>query len=335
MVYRPQNTTKHSLSGVGAMTMGDTTAYQDINDEEMNRSETKTCAYHICDNESSPIRQKCGLLVKNETFKSFMLVLIITNSIMMGIATFDFVTQDEYTAFVFERIDLAFLIVFTIEIIMHFIYRGGEFFNKRFLVFDLVIISFSWAFASMQVFRAVRIVRATRVMSRIKDIRDMTEALCHAATRIFAVGLLLILFFYICGVMFTQLFKDLYADGITDRDYFSRLDKTLFTLFQLMTLDSWASVTKQVMVVYPWAWAPIIAFILISSFTVLNLVIGIMCDAVAEIHEEHDDKLGEHIVNACSTMTDRSESYVNALEMKVDELTDLVEKLLKDHVRHD
>ena len=159
---------------------------------------------------------------------------------------------------------------------------------------------------------------------RMEDIRDVTSALVHATTRILAVGLLLILFFYICGVMFTELFKDLYANGVTDQDYFSRLDKTLFTLFQFTALWDWSVITRQVMVVYPWAWAPIITFILISSFTVLNLVIAVICDTVHKVHEK---KVKAQIVFADFTMTDRSESYVNALEMKVEELTDLVENL--------
>ena len=147
--------------------MDETDAYQDINDEEMNRSETENCAYNnMCGNKSSPIQLTCKVLLENEAFQSFMIILIIINSIMMGIATFDFVTEDEYTAFVFERIDLAFLVIFTIEIIMHFIYRGRELFGKKWLLFDLMVISFSWAFTSMQVFRAFRIVRATRLISR-------------------------------------------------------------------------------------------------------------------------------------------------------------------------
>jgi hypothetical protein len=81
-----------------------------------------------------------------------------------------------------------------------------------------------------------------------------------------AIGILLFLVSYIFAVMFTQLFKNLYAEGLTSEDYFSRMDYTFFTLFQIMTLDSWADIAREVMAVYSWAWLPFISFVIITGF---------------------------------------------------------------------
>ena len=133
--------------------------------------------------------------------------------------------------------------------------------------------------------------------------------------------------------MFTQLFKSLYKEGALDDDYFSRLDKTFFTLFQLMTLDSWSAITKQVMQVYSWAWIPFVSFVLISSFIVINLVIAVICDAVGETQKtEIDSKL----MRMSSVLSDGSqnENEIKRLEKKIDDLTAMIqEMILKEHSR--
>lgn len=102
-----------------------------------------------------------------------------------------------------------------------------------------------------------------------------------------AIGLLLLLLSYIFGVMFTQLFKDFYKKGYTEEDFYGRLDLTLFTLFQIMTLDDWADLCRDVMQVqgYEWSWILFITFIIATAFVVLNLIIAVICDAVAEFNK--------------------------------------------------
>jgi hypothetical protein len=109
--------------------------------------------------------------------------------------------------------------------------------------------------------------------------------------RMFAIGLLLFLISYIFAVMFTQLFKDLYERDLTEEDYFGRMDDTFFTLFQIMTLDNWADVARQVMAVYAWAWVPFIIFVIVTGFVVVNLIIAVICDAISALHDDEKAKL--------------------------------------------
>merc|ERR1719273_172927 len=157
----------------------------------------------------------------------------------MGIGTYDFVLENEPVNNAFEKTDLAFLWVFTIEIAMQFIYHGFKLFYQGWLVFDFVIVVLSWSFQSMQIIRAFRILRALRIVTRVKDLRNLVIALFDAAPRLVAILLLLVLVFYIFAVMFTNLFKNLYEEADTEVDYFGRLDLTLYTLFVMLTLE-WA-----------------------------------------------------------------------------------------------
>lgn len=106
----------------------------------------------------------------------------------------------------------------------------------------------------------------------------------------FAIGLLLFLISYIFAVMCTQLFADLYPT-YTDINYWGRLDATFFTLFQIMTLDNWSDIARETMVAYPVAWLPIIVFVVVTGFVVVNLIIAVICDAISALHDDDKAKL--------------------------------------------
>lgn len=118
-------------------------------------------------------RLRCGEFVNQEKVQVFLVVLIAINAIMMGIGTYSFVTKDEHLSFVFQTVDLTFLIIFTIELCLQFFYYGWKLLLDGWLVFDLVVIVTSWSFSSTQVIRAFRIFRALRLVTRIKVLKNL------------------------------------------------------------------------------------------------------------------------------------------------------------------
>lgn len=222
------------------------------------------------------IRLTCGKTINNEYVQLGMIGLIILNAVFMGVATFDFVSNSPAIGEKFKKIDTAFLSVFTIELSMQFIYYGWRLVQDAWLVFDLVIISLSWGLEGLQIIRAFRIFRAFRLITRIKVLRDLVTAIAEVIPRMTAIGLLLILIFYIFAVLFTELFQDL----VLSENYFNTLDASLFTCYEMMTLE-WADLAREVMAQKSWAWAPFLAFIAITGFIVFNLIIAVICDAVS------------------------------------------------------
>ena len=241
-------------------------------------------------------RLVAGRIVNDDRVQLLIVLMISVNAIMMGLATFDFVAKNPEVDAAFEKTDQAFLIIFTFELVMQFIYHGFRLFLDGWLVFDFIIILLSWAFASAQIIRAFRIFRALRLITRVEVMRNLVTALFSVMPRMAAIGLLLFLIFYIFAVMFTSLFKNLYREKKTFYDYFGRLDATFFTLFQIMTLDEWSAVAREVMETYTWAWAPFVAFVIISGFVVVNLIIAVICDAIAALHDDARANLyGQHL----------------------------------------
>ena len=184
------------------------------------------------------VRKFTGHVVNDTRVQNVVLLMIMINAVMMGIATFPAVKTNEELMHQFELADQIFLIIFTIESSMQLIYHGWKLFKDGFLVFDLLIVVTSWALTGAQVFRAFRIFRAMRLITRVDTLKNLILALFSVVPKMGAICMLLGLIFYIFSVMFTQLFKDLYPEGKVEEPYFSTLYDSLFTLFQMMTLVS-------------------------------------------------------------------------------------------------
>lgn len=280
------------------------------------------------------VRQLSGKIV-NDTRSQFVIILLIAiNAIMLGIATYPFVKDNPQTSHRFEVTDMVFLIIFTVELGMQFIYRGFHLFLDGWLIFDFVIIVTSWSFSEVQIIRAFRIFRAFRLVTRVKVLQNLVTALFSVVPRMGAIGLLLILIFFIFAILMTSMWKDLYENGETEQDYFSRLDATLFTLFQVMTLDEWAGITRQVMAVQSWAWFPMITFVVITAFIVINLIIAVICDAIAALHADqkamiHGERFDEHDDDGIDEPPDVDvKKQLQSLEQQVEELSRMQEQTM-------
>lgn len=203
------------------------------NDDASNSSSKLPSWFHSINNG----RKYVGERVNDPRVQTFILVLILINSIMMGIATFPFVKDNPEMSSRFDLADQIFLIIFTVESGLQLLYFGWYLFTDSFLVFDLLIVIMSWALEGTQVIRAFRIFRALRLITRVEVMRNLVMALFDVIPKMTAIAMLLMLIFFIFGVMMTQLFKGMYPQTLS-QPYFESLWYTLFTLFQMMTLVS-------------------------------------------------------------------------------------------------
>lgn len=209
-------------------------------------------------------RRFMGKIINDTRVQNTILLLIIVNAIMMGIATFPAIKTNPNIISKFEIVDQVFLIIFTVESGMQLLYHGWTLFKDGFLVFDLLIVVMSWALEGAQVFRAFRIFRAMRLITRVATLKNLVLALFSVVPKMTAIFMLLALIFYIFAVMFTQLFKGMYDAGEVSDPYFDSLPNSFFTLFQMMTLVSkvWGlMMDKNILCTYP----PAVIVLLFSS----------------------------------------------------------------------
>ena len=217
-------------------------------------------------------------------------------------------------------IDSLILAIFTIEIIIKILYRRFSFFKNGWNIFDFVIIGIALIPSSgpLSVLRTLRIFRAMRLLSVVPSMRKVTQALFVAIPGILSVGSIIILIFYVSAVLSTNFF------GNEFEQWFGNIGRSMFTLFQIMTLESWSmGIVRPIMDTFSLAWAFFVPFILVTSFAVLNLFIGILVDAMQtqSLKNNVNDKieLGEVSLQSKEIRAD-----ISQLRQEVKELTKLL-----------
>lgn len=215
-------------------------------------------------------------LIESKRFEWTVTALIIINALIMGMQTNQ--TLQLEIGSLLHTLDQALLITFTIEITARlFVYRK-KFFTDPWSVFDSTIIFIAWlpTTGGLSVLRALRILRVLRLVSVVPSLRNVVTGLISALPGMGSIVMLLTLVFYIFAVMGTNLFSDAFPQ------WFGSLSETAYTLFQIMTLESWSmGIVRPVMELYPYAWLFFVIFIVCTTFTVLNLFIGIIVSAMS------------------------------------------------------
>ncbi|MEM7041645.1 MAG: ion transporter [Pseudomonadota bacterium] len=221
--------------------------------------------------------------IEADLTRNLIILLIVINAVVIGLETSP--TAMATAGPLLKAIDLFALAVFTVEILIKlFVYRFA-FFRDPWNVFDFLIVGVAYlpAGTGFSVLRALRILRALRLVSAVPKMRQVVQALLSAVPAMGSVIGLLSLIFYIAAVMATKLF----GEGFDE--WFGSVGRSLYSLFQIMTLESWSmGIVRPVMEVYPFAWVFFVPFILISSFAVLNLFIAIIVNAMHEAADEEE-----------------------------------------------
>lgn len=227
------------------------------------------------------LRRTVGEWVESVRFQRVVTVLIVISGITLGLETSDRVMASVGPYLL--AFDLIVLSIFVFEIAGKLFYRGASFFRNGWNVFDFLVVGIALLPASgpLAVLRALRILRILRLLSVVPALRRVVEALLRSVPGLVSVIAIIMLFFYVGAVLATKLFGDAFEP------WFGTIGQSMYTLFQIMTLESWSmGIVRPVMEIYPLAWLFFVPFIVVTSFAVLNLFIGIIVDSMQMLHAE-------------------------------------------------
>lgn len=230
--------------------------------------------------------------LEHKNFTGFITVLILLNAVTLGLETDD-ALMAAYGGLL-RLIDQAILAIFVLELALKLIAYRLRFFRVGWNWFDLVIIGISLipATGALSVLRALRIFRVLRLLSVVPSMRRVISALFRAIPGMASIMSVLLVIYYVAAVLATHTFG--HSNDETLEALFGSVGASMFTLFQLMTLEGWRTdVADPTIAIYPWAWIFFVVFIVVTSFAVLNLFIGVIVDAMNIIHEEEEDAKGE------------------------------------------
>ena len=228
-------------------------------------------------------RQSVLHFIDRPDITRFLIAVILINAVTLGLETS--ATVMAHAGGFILLVDQACLAIFVVELSARLYGMGLRFFKSGWNVFDFIIVAISLvpAGAGFSVLRALRILRVLRVISVTPSLRRVIDGLGRALPGMGSVFLLILIICYISAVIATKLF------GQEFPQFFGNLGVTAFTLFQIMTLEGWSGeIVRPVMEVYPYAWAYFVPFILITTFAVLNLIVGLIVNSMQEAASEDE-----------------------------------------------
>jgi voltage-gated sodium channel len=226
-------------------------------------------------------RTRLQAFLDQPAVRNTILGVILFNAVLLGLETSP--TLMAGWGPLIRALDMACLAVFVVEIALKLAAYRLAFFRSGWNVFDFVIVGVALVpgAQTLSVLRALRILRLLRVVSVAPRLRRVVEGFITALPGMGSVFLLMALIFYIGAVMATKLFAASFPD------WFGTLGRSAYSLFQIMTLESWSmGIVRPVMEVYPYAWAFFVPFIMVTTFAVVNLLVGLIVNSMQDAHAE-------------------------------------------------
>lgn len=240
--------------------------------------------------EAVNIKEKLFLITKDKRFEFIMMAVIIFSALVIGIHTFNIDPLLEKALF---YVDNLITIIFVIEIAVRIAAekKVSDFFKDGWNVFDFVIVAVSLIPIDenyANVARLIRIFRMLRLITLLPELKVIIGALFKSAKSIGYVMILMFIIFYVFAVIGTILFENV------ESGLWSDVGIALLTLFRVMTFEDWTDVMYETMEIHPWSWIYYLVFIFLTTFTFLNMIIGIILDTLNEEHKKvEQDRVDE------------------------------------------
>lgn len=232
-------------------------------------------------------RRQLGEKLAAAPIEQALIALILINALILGLETFPSMMASYGP--LLKTLDKIILLVFVVEIALRIVAHGLRFFRDAWSVFDFLVVAIALIPASgpLAVLRTLRVLRVLRILTLMPSMRRVVGGLVSAIPGLGSVVMLMVLIFYVASVIATGLFGENFPD------WFGTLGQSGYTLFQVMTLESWSmGIARPVLEAHPFAWIFFVLFILITSFTMLNLFIAVIIDAT---QSEANSETNQHV----------------------------------------
>ena len=261
--------------------------------------------------------------------QQFIMLLIVVNAVILGLETVP-AAMAQYGPLLIA-IDHLILGVFVVEILLRIYVYRLNFFRDPWSLFDFAVVAIALVPASgpLAVLRALRILRVLRLLTLVPSMRRVVGALLGSIPGLSSIALVLLLIYYVFAVIATKLFGEHFPQ------WFGSLGESLYSLFQIMTLESWSmGIVRPVMVEHPYAWIFFVIFILIATFTMLNLFIAIIVNAMQTFTEQENREHNQALAATREHIEADLHQELGALRVEIAELRKVLRSQVAENQRH-
>jgi voltage-gated sodium channel len=227
-----------------------------------------------------PMLALCRRLAASSRFDATILAVIVLNAIALGAETYESVNErygDEL-----HRANDIFLAIFVVEIVIRIAAcwpKPGEFFQSGWNIFDFVLIAGSFVpgvrenATLLRLLRLARIVRAVRLLP---DLRVLVVAVGRSIPGVASLAVMTLLLIYLYAMVGWAIFQD------HDPANFANVGQAMVTMFILLTLENLPTYIAKGQELSDWTLLFYISYVLVASFLVFNLFIGIVINSMEE-----------------------------------------------------
>jgi voltage-gated sodium channel len=221
-------------------------------------------------------------LVTSDAFQNAIVGVIIVNAITIGVQTY---LIPGWLHALIEWADRVFLGVFVVELVLRFAadgFRPTRFFRSGWNTFDFLVVAAAFipgVSSNSTVLRLIRLLRVTRLIKMMPDISVLFDGMRRAAGPAFSLVALTVLLCYLYAIVGVVLF------GERAPQYFGNVGEGLLTLFTLLTLEGWNTVMYDLREISAAAVPFSLSFILIGTYIVINLVVGVVITSLDEAYK--------------------------------------------------
>lgn len=264
------------------------------------------------------LKKLCKGIIQNRFFEYAITIIIIINSILIGVET-------SFTNEYINIVQKIILTIFTIEIVLRFIAADNikSFFKDGWNIFDLILVIIGYIpptiasnASSMMALRVLRVFRVLRLLRATKEIKLIITVLIRSMTSMIYNVILFIIFIYLFAIIGVGLFRlpdpetstpaqkaqfELYVEKASNvprcaEDPFDDVGEGMFTLFRELTGDAWADVRYNSILAYEMGLIKTgpavtnifhIVWVILSAFLLLNIVTGAIINNYQEVIDEY------------------------------------------------
>ena len=263
------------------------------------------------------MKKFCRALVANPAFEILIIIVILINSVLIGVETY-------FTTPGIKTVQFVILLVFTFEITVRFIASDSvkSFFREGWNIFDLSLVLISYIPESivantsmLMALRVLRVFRVLRLLRTSREVKLIISVLMRSFSALFYNGVFFFIFIYLFAMIGTSLFKlpdydtlspdqqVLYTKLIEEApnspevspDPYGTLAESMFTLFRILTGEDWTDLRYNLVHASDYKLIPVPSYVIttfhvvwfiLSAFLLLNLVVGAIVNNYQVIMEE-------------------------------------------------
>ncbi len=248
---------------------------------------------------------------------------------MLGAETFEQVERG--AGDVLAALDKVFLAIFVAELLLRMTavrWSPRAFFADGWNTFDFVVVAASFVPGlNASLLRIARLLRIVRVVRFLPDLRVLVAAVASSVPGVASLAVGTALLVYVYGMVGWLIFD------AHDPENFDNVAQAMLTMFILLTLENLPTYLEKGQELSNWTVAFFVSYVLLASFLVFNLFIGIVLNSMEQARAADQRIQRQAEREAAAASEDAEDDLVVAVEDRIDELRgtlDALEQELSD-----